>query len=152
MPTIAMVLSLLGLVPFILGGLAAVGHIPQTAEVALIALIDYAALVLAFAGGVHWGLALLPGSVRPSLRIALGSVPLIVAWLALVLAQIVAPTVALSVLIFGYLASVSAEHRGSRRMLVASRYVWLRTGFTAVAVVMMLIVLILRSLGETIVF
>lgn len=152
MPTIAMGLSLLGLVPFILGGLAAVGNIPQTAQMALIALVDYAALVLAFAGGVHWGLTLPSGSVRPSLRIALGAVPLIVAWLALVVAQIVAPSVALPVLILGYLASASAEHRGSRRMLVPPSYVWLRWGFTAVAVLMMLIVLILKGLGETIVF
>ena len=61
MPTIAIPLSLLGLVPFVVFAGGAVGQNPQTAEHLLFALIDYAALILAFAGGVHWGLALLPG-------------------------------------------------------------------------------------------
>ncbi len=152
MPTITIPLSLLGLVPFIVGGLAAVGHIPHTAEIALVALIDYAALILAFAGGVHWGLALLPGTAHASLRIALGVVPMLVAWAAVVLAQMVAPTVALCVLILGYLATVLTEHRAAQRFLLPERYVWLRWGFSAVAAAMMLIVVIVRGLGQTIVF
>lgn len=152
MPTITIPLTLLGLVPFIVGGLAAVGHTPQTAERALIALIDYAALTLAFAGGVHWGLALLPGTVRPSLRIGAGVLPMLVGWAAVVLAQMVAPTVALAVLILGYLATVLTEHRAAQKFLLPSRYVWLRWAFSLVAVIMMLIVLVLRGLGQTIVF
>ena len=69
----------------------AVGHIPETAERMLVSLIDYAALILGFAGGVHWGLALLPGAVRPSARFGAGVLPLIVAWVGLVLAQMVSP-------------------------------------------------------------
>ena len=72
MPTIAIPLSLLVLVPFIGFALGAVGHIPETAERMLIGLIDYAALVLGFAGGVHWGLALAPGAQRPALRFGAG--------------------------------------------------------------------------------
>ncbi len=147
MPTITIALALLGLLPFVVGGLAAVGHIPQTAEMALIVLIDYAALALAFAGGVHWGLALLPGTVRPSLRIGAGVLPMLVAWGAVVLAQTVAPTVALAVLILGYLATVLTEHRAAQKFLLPSRYVWLRWGFSVVAVIMMMIVLVLRGTG-----
>ena len=88
MPTIVLPLSLLGLVPLIVFACGAVGHIPETAERMLIALIDYAALILAFAGGVHWGLALLPDALRPTLRFTAGVVPMIVAWTALVLAQL----------------------------------------------------------------
>ena len=152
MPAIAIPLTLLGLVPFVLFAFGAVGHIPDTAERMLVALIDYAALILGFAGGVHWGLGLLPEAVRPNLRFGAGVLPLIVAWVALVLAQMVAPSVALAVLIAGYLATVLTEHRASQRLLVPPRYVWTRWGFTFVAVVMMVMVLVLRGVGQTIVF
>lgn len=152
MPTIVIPLSLLGLVPLIVFACGAVGHIPETAERMLVALIDYAALVLSFAGGVHWGLALLPGSPRPSLRFCAGALPLIAGWVGLVLAQLVAPTVALAVLIIAYLATVLAEHRAAPRLSLPSRYMWMRWGFSVVAVLMMGMVLVLRGLGQTVAF
>jgi hypothetical protein len=152
MPAIAIMLSLLGLVPFILFGFGAVGHIPVSAERMFVALIDYAALILAFAGGVHWGLALLPAPARPALRFGAGVLPMIVAWVALTLAQMVDPSVALALLILGYIATVLTEHRAAQRLLVPQRYVWMRWGFSIVAVVMMVIVLVLRGIGQTIVF
>ena len=152
MPTIVLPLSLLGLVPLIVFACGAVGHIPETAERMLVALIDYAAVILAFSGGVHWGLALLPEATRPTLRVSAGVLPMIVAWGGLMLAQMVAPSVALLVLIVGYLATVLTEHRASRRLLVPMGYVWMRWGFSVVAVVMMAMVVILRGLGQTIVF
>jgi uncharacterized protein DUF3429 len=152
MPTIAITLSLLGILPLIIFGGGAVGHNPETAERMLVALIDYAALMLAFAGGVHWGLALLPEAVRPSVRFFAGVLPMIVGWVGLVLAQLVAPSVALAVLILGYLATVLTEHRAAQRLLVPVRYIWIRWVFSMVAVVMMAIVLILRGIGQTIAF
>jgi hypothetical protein len=152
MPPIALFLSLLGLVPLVAFALGAVGHIPETAERMLVALIDYAALLLAFAGGVHWGLALLPGALRPGVRFAAGVLPLIIAWIGLVAAQMVSPSVTLTVLILGYLATILTEHRAARSLLVPSGYVWLRWGFSAVAVVAMVMVLVLRGIGQTIVF
>jgi Protein of unknown function (DUF3429) len=152
MPLIALLLSLFGLVPFIFFALGAVGHIPETAEHMLVGLIDYAALILAFAGGVHWGLALVPGVVRPSVRFGAGVLPLIVGWVGLAMAQMVSPSVALVVLILGYLATVLTEHRAAGRQLVPPRYVWLRWGISVVAVSMMVMVLILRGIGQTIVF
>jgi hypothetical protein len=152
MPAIAVFLSVLGLLPLIILGCGAVGHIPETAERMLIGLIDYAALILAFTGGVHWGLALLPGALRPSLRFFAGVLPMIAGWIGLVLAQLVAPSVALAVLIIGYLATILTEHRAARRLLVPLSYVWMRWGFSVVAVAMMAMVLILRGLGQTIVF
>ena len=152
MPAIAIPLSLLGLIPFIYFAFGAVGQMPGTAEHMLLSLIDYAALMLAFAGGTHWGLALCPGAVRPGLRFSAGILPLIVAWVALVLAQMVAPSVSLAVLIIGYLAIVLTEHRAAQRQLIPTRFVWLRWGFSAVAMVMMAMVIVLRSIGQTIVF
>jgi hypothetical protein len=78
--------------------------------------------------------------------------PRFVAWVGLVLAQLVAPSMALAVLIIGYLATVLTEHRAAQRLLVPPRYVWVRWGFSVVAVVMMALVLILRGIGQTIVF
>jgi hypothetical protein len=152
MPAIAIAFSLLGLVPLVFFAFGAVGHIPETAERMLVSLIDYAALVLSFSGGVHWGLALLPGAVRPSARFGAGVLPLVVAWVGLVLAQMVSPTVALAVLIVGNLAMVLTEHQAAQRLLVPPRYVWIRWGFSVVSMVMMVMVLILRGIGQTIVF
>jgi hypothetical protein len=60
--------------------------------------------------------------------------------------------VALAVLIPGYLATVLTEHRAARRLLVPSAYVWTRWGFSLVAMAMMAMVLLLRGIGQTIVF
>ena len=68
------------------------------------------------------------------------------------LAQMVAPSVALTVLGLGYLAAVLTEHRASQQILVPPRYLWLRWGVSVVALVMMAMVLILRGIGQTIVF
>jgi Protein of unknown function (DUF3429) len=152
MPAVAIAFSLLGLVPLVFFAFGAVGHIPETAERMLVSLIDYAALILSFSGGVHWGLALLPGAVQPSARFGAGVLPLIVAWVGLVLAQMVSPTVALAVLIVGYLAIVLTEHQAAQRLQLPSRYVWIRWGFSVVSMVMMVMVLILRGIGQTIVF
>jgi hypothetical protein len=152
MPAIAIAFSLLGLVPLVFFAFGAVGHIPETAERMLVSLIDYAALILSFSGGVHWGLALLPGAVRPSARFGVGVLPLIVAWVGLVLGQMVSPTVALAVLIVGYLAMLLTEHQAAQRLLVPSGYLWIRWGFSVVSMVMMVMVLVLRGIGQTIVF
>jgi len=152
MPNVAIPLSLLGLVPFIGFALGAVGHIPETAERMLVSLIDYAALILGFAGGVHWGLALSPDAARPAVRFGAGVLPLVIAWVGLIVAQMVDPSVAVAVLIVGYLATVITEHRAARRLLVPPRYMWLRWIFSVVAIVMMVMVLVLRGVGQTIVF
>jgi len=152
MPIIVPLLTLLALVPLVVLAFGAVGHIPVTAALMLVALVDYASLVLAFAGGVHWGLAMLPESVRPTLRFTAGLLPVAVAMAALLASQMVEPSVALAILIFGYLATVMTEHRAAKRLLVPARYVWVRWGFSFVAVIMMVMVLVLRGVGHTIEF
>ncbi len=152
MKTMVIPLSLLGLVPLVFFACVAVGPVPETAERMLVSLIDYAALLLAFAGGVHWGLALLPGATRTGLRFLGGVLPMVVAWVGLILAQMVSPSVALAVLILGYLATVLSEHRAARRLLVPAGYMWVRWGFSVVAITMIGMVLVLRGIGQTIVF
>jgi hypothetical protein len=53
MPVLAILLSVLGLIPFIVCGLAALGPDAETAPRMTVALIGYAAVILAFVGGVH---------------------------------------------------------------------------------------------------
>jgi hypothetical protein len=163
MPASAILLSILGLAPFIGCGLAALGPDVGTAGRMLTALIAWGALVLAFSGGVHWGLVLgepatglpaAPGGkpgVGRHTRIGLAAVPLILGWLALLLPLVAADWLSLLTLIVAYIAALVAEHHCGRRLMLPSRYLWLRWGFTVVAVAMLTTVLTLRLLGQTIV-
>ena len=163
MPASAILLGILALAPFIGCGLAALGPDAATADHMLTALIAWGALILAFTGGLHWGLVLrepgteppvVPGS-KPGIgrhtRIGLAVLPLIAGWLALLLPLVAAAWLALLLLIAAYIAVLAAEHYAARRFVLPSRYLWLRWGFTIVAVAMLTTVLTLRLLGQTIV-
>jgi hypothetical protein len=163
MPASAILLSILGLAPFIGCGLAALGPDVATADRMLTALIAWGALVLAFTGGMHWGLALREPATEPPVapdgkpgigrqaRIALAVVPLVLGWLALLLPLVAAAWLALLILIVAHIAVLVAEHHSGRRFILPSRYLLLRWGFTVVAVAMLTTVLTLRLLGQTIV-
>lgn len=151
MSPIIIALSVLGVIPFIGCGLAALGHNPEPAERMLMVLIDYAALVLTLAGGAHWGMAIHasePTQAAQRGRLVLAVVPLLVGWVALSLP----PWMALTLLIVGYVAMMLGEREASRRGMVPTGYLWLRLGFSVVAVAMLTTVLTLRLLGQTIVF
>jgi hypothetical protein len=155
MPWLAILLSALGLIPFIACGLAALGPDLDTAARMLEALIGYAAVVLAFVGGIHWGLVLQSGQYQgsvPRIRLIVAILPLLVGWISLVLPLVVAPSVSLVLLIIAYIATVLAEHEAGRRNLLPPRYLLVRWGFTAVAVAMLVTVLTLRLVGLTIRF
>jgi Protein of unknown function (DUF3429) len=149
---IAVPLGLLSLVPFIWFGLGAVSADLNTAARSLLALIDYAALILTFAGGVHWGLGFAPDVRRPSVRLVAGAAPLVVAWAALVSVPLAGGLVALLILMVGYLLAILIEHRAAALWLIPGRYMMLRWTVSLVALVMLVIVLVLRGIGQTIVF
>ena len=67
-----------GLLPFVAG--AAASFLAPTAALAPAVLATYAAVILSFLGGIHWGLGMLRG--RP-LAFAWGVVPSLIAWPAL---------------------------------------------------------------------
>ncbi|HUB12624.1 MAG TPA: DUF3429 domain-containing protein [Acetobacteraceae bacterium] len=164
MPVSAILLAILGLAPFIGCGLAALSPHADTAARMLAALIAWSALVLGFVGGLHWGLVLRATEPAPPssgatlsarhhhVRIGLAVVPLIVAWVALLLPLVAASWLALLLLIAAYIVALAAEHRLARSFALPSRYLWLRWGFTIVAVAMLTTVMTLRLLGQTIVF
>jgi hypothetical protein len=159
MPISAILLSILGLAPYIGCGLGALGAHAASADRMLIALIAWGALVLAFTGGLHWGLVLREAGAGPATaadrpphaRIAMAVLPLVLGWVAVLLPVIAASWLGLVLLIAAYLATLAAEHRWSRTYGWPTRYLWLRWGFTIVAVAMLITVMTLRLLGQTIV-
>jgi hypothetical protein len=155
MPLLAILLSVLGLIPFIACGLAALGPDQVTADRMMSALIAYAAVTLAFAGGVHWGFELQSAQQDTSVqraRLGFGVIPPLAGWIALLLPLVVAPWMSLIVLIAAYIGTVLMEHQAAARALIPPRYLWLRWSFTVIAVAMMVTVLTLRLLGQTISF
>jgi Protein of unknown function (DUF3429) len=163
MPASAILLSVLGLLPFIGCGLAALGPNPESAGRMLTALLAWGALVLAFTGGLQWGMVLREPAIDPPVapgtepligrntRIGLAVLPLLLGWVALLLPLVAAAWLALLLLIVSYIAVLVAEHHAARRLVLPARYLWLRWGFTIVTVAMLTTVLTLRLLGQTIV-
>ena len=153
LPLLAVLLGIIGLIPFIGCGLAAVSlraapHAPQL----LLALIGYGAVVLAFLGGVHWGFAL--GDERgrgEQPRLALGVVPSLVGWVAL-LVPLVAPVEGgIAVLIAGYIGAAVLDSSLRRQGFVPPGYLALRWGLTIAVVAILATVLVLRVAGAHIV-
>ena len=78
----------LGLLPFFAGAVAMWAAPGSMAGLAQQLLLAYAALILAFMGAVHWGLAMHSGHPRRDRQLALSVLPALVAWLALMLPAI----------------------------------------------------------------
>ncbi len=160
LPPLALLLGLGGLIPFLacgLGSVTAGGAVP--ADRALLALIEYAAIILSFLGAVHWGLALATrdhaataqaGFLRPGsdgVRLALGVLPALLGWAALLVSVAAAPAIALALLIAGFLATTAVEARGARDGLVPAGYMRLRWLLTLVVVLVLAVVLLSRVTG-----
>jgi Protein of unknown function (DUF3429) len=157
LPLVAILLGVVGLLPFIGCGLAALGLEDTYAQNMLWALMAYGAVVLSFLGGVHWGFALAPGTVEQSgraerWRLLFGVMPSLIGWVALLAPLALPAWTGLCVLIAGFLATVIVEAQAGRRGLVSQHYIWLRWGLTLVVVAMLVTVLTLRLLGQRVVF
>lgn len=130
LPIYATLLGLAGLAPFILASLGALGLDPEFAHACLVALVAYGGVILAFLGGVHWGLALAAGTDQTlrvqRLRFGLGVVPSLVGWAALLLTLVDWPKTALLLLIAGFLAVTIIEARATRASLMPRNYMMLR--------------------------
>ena len=147
MPSLAVLLGLLGLIPFLLCGIGAVGTNDPTASAMAAALLGYGAVVLAFLGAVHWGMAMAPGTRFQTQRLAWGVVPALIGWAALVLDRLAPNAVALAVLIFGFLGAMGMETQAARAGLLPRGYLAWRWAVTAGAVTILTLVLILRVFG-----
>jgi len=134
LPSAALWLGVAGLVPFLAGAVVVLAGLPPGAEAAVPAVIAYAACIVSFLGAVHWGFALRAAESEAwatGRRLALGVVPALLAWVALILPQ----WLGLGLLIATFLAVWAAEEIAARPRLVPTGYLWLRRGLTLVAVV-----------------
>ena len=148
LPPVAIVLGLVGLIPFIVCAIALLSGSDDRAPAWISALIGYGAVTLAMLGGVHWGLVLGAPEIAPKtrLRLGLGILPSLIGWAALLVTLALPSEVALAVLIAGFVATVLTEARLHRGGLVPSGYMWLRWACSVVAVAILVTVLTVRLL------
>lgn len=115
-PQLAWLLGFAGLIPFITGALGIwltpVGWRPLV----LAALLDYAAVILAFMGAIHWGLAMRAeeDSLSAQMQLGLSVIPPLVGWAAVSFGLPVALAIPLFILAFVglYLADLRAVRLG----------------------------------------
>lgn len=127
MNTTARALGHAGLVPFV-GGAGLVWLVQGEAHVyAAMALAAYAALIVSFLGGIHWGLAMRQSEPPPA-TLAWGVVPSLVAWPAVIM-----PAYAGLVLLGLMLVVCYLVDRRSYPRLGAAAWLTLRFRLSAVA-------------------
>lgn len=156
LPTFAILLGLGGLVPFAGCGLGALSPDPELAERALLALVAYGAVILAFLGGVHWGFALEDSGTTPTVRVqrlrfGLGVLPSLLGWTALLVTFLGFPLLALVLLMVGVIGTTLVEARAARGGLMPQSYMRLRWALSAVVLVCLAGVCLVRALGGRIV-
>lgn len=151
--TIAVLLSLAGLLPFLVIG-AVVLFDPLASQTAIEVLISYGAVILSFIGAVHWGFALrdvahpVSTPLSPATLgyerqlLTFGIVPAIIGWIALLaMIHFGAPSLSLFLLLVGFFIAIVAETIGKGRGVVASNYLVLRWAVSVVVLIVMLVVL-----------
>ena len=137
-PSSAAWLGRLGAVPFI----ALAGAMPlldgATRQLAAYALLAYGATILAFLGGIHWGLAISPSAgnqEKLAARLIFSITPSLVAWVALLMAGkagLLLLAVAVSAMLF-------ADLRATRLSEAPPWYPRLRIPLSCVAVASLLL-------------
>jgi hypothetical protein len=125
-PLIATQLGYAGLIPFVLLAGLCWWPDPHVAKASLHALLDYAAVILAFMGAVHWGVAMLQD--RPCPQRMIGSVlPALLAWFALSLP----PLAALALMATGFAVLLYVDVEVTRKDKLPGWYPTLRRPLTA---------------------
>src|ERR1700712_4877548 len=154
LPILAVVLGLLGLLPFLgctIGILLFPSEVP--APNLVMAIIAYGAVILSFLGGVHWGFALDPApsvvtprqAVTDRMRLALGVVPSLIGWAALMVALVASSMGAGLLLIIGFVLTTLVETRAHRRGAIPGGYMALRWLLSAVVLLCLAVVLMART-------
>lgn len=150
LPSIAMLLGIAGLIPFAACGLGALANTPPNDALALLGLVAYGAVILAFLGGVHWGFGLDAGSTAPAdiqrARFGLGVIPALIGWVALLIAFLGYARSALALLVLGFLITTILESRASRRGYMPRGYMGLRWVLSSIVVVILVTVWLIMIL------
>jgi hypothetical protein len=145
LPLLAIVLGIVGLVPFLGCGLAALAPVALDGERGALALVAYGATVLSFLGGVHWGFALGDTSGRGDRpRLGLGVIPPLLGWVALLLVPAVSANAGIGLLVLGFIGTVVVEERARRAGLMPLGYMRLRYALSAVVLLVLVLVVLLR--------
>lgn len=159
-PAIVILLGAAGLIPFIGCALGALSLEGEWARMSLLGLSAYAAVILSFLGAVHWGFGLAPGTEvggpgAPARvqrgRFALGVVPSLVGWAALLVTFVGLPKTGLLVLAAGIAATTVVEGRAARGGFVPPGYMLLRWVLSVIVVVCLLSVVLVLALGGRVV-
>lgn len=111
-PKIAVILGALGLIPFLVGTFFEFSGGPGWGGPAL---RYYAATILAFMGGIHWGLAIAiahPAEGQLRLQLVASVIPSLVAWLALLMPVTQGLTVMAIAFLLLFLGDIIAVKRG----------------------------------------
>ena len=154
LPILAVILGLLGLLPF-LGCTIGIILFPSEVPVPNLvqAMIAYGAVILAFLGGVHWGFALdphpaitVPGQVAlDNRRLGLGVLPSLIGWAALLVPLVSSSLIAIVLLILGFVGTTLVEARARRRGAMPAGYMGLRWLLSAVVLLCLVVVLLART-------
>ena len=154
LPILAVILSVAGIIPFILCGLGAVATNTVTSLPAVNMLIVYGAVVLSFLGGVHWGFTLATEhdpAERP--RLLGGVLPSVLGWAVVaVTTYTVQPSLGLALLIGLFIVAAGVEWRAHRRGWVPGGYIGMRIVITVIVVAILITVLMLRIIGAHLIF
>ena len=154
LPLLAVILSVAGLIPFIMCGLGAVATNTVTSLPAVNLLIAYSAIVLSFLGGVHWGLTLATEhdpAERP--RLLGGALAAVLSWGVVAVAiYTLHPSLGIALMIALFILGMVAEWRAHDRGWVPGGYIGMRIVITVVVVAILTTVLMLRLIGAHLIF
>ncbi|WP_298188900.1 DUF3429 domain-containing protein [uncultured Pseudomonas sp.] len=138
-PKLALLLGYMGLVPFVSGALG-IWVTPEGWRVlVLAALLDYAAVILAFMGAIHWGLAMRAevASEPAQMQLGLSVIPPLLGWLAISGGLPIDLALPLCLLAFGGL--YAADLRAVKLGLAPHWYIGLRRPLTIIVCLSLLL-------------
>lgn len=137
-PLLVVALGYLGLLPFI-GGALSIWVLPLGWRAfVLAALLDYAAVILAFMGAIHWGLAMrAEHSEDAPLQLGLSVIPPLLGWLAI--ASGMPLLAALPLMLVGFVGLYMADVHAVRLGLAPQWYPALRMPLTAIVSLCLLV-------------
>lgn len=136
-----------GLLPFIGLAFATVGadFLGEDSTVWLAALVSYAAAILSFVGALHWGFAMTLHGLSDSQRTGAfvwSIIPALVAWVAL----LAAPTVAVVLLVLGFVTHYWRDYRIVTSADLPGWYLPMRLRLTCVACLCLVAPVVLKAL------
>lgn len=138
LPRLAILLGYAGLIPFISGAIGIWITPPAWRTDVLTALLHYAAVILAFMGAIHWGLAMARERQDDAAhrQLGLSVLPALLGWLAI--SSGLPALLALALLISGFIGLYLADVHAVKLELAPRWYTALRKPLTAVVLISLL--------------